>query len=34
MDLTLTGSIGTELFVYLDDIVIYANTLEEQKIKF
>ena len=31
MDLTLTGLIGTELFVYLDDIVIYANSLEEHK---
>ena len=28
MDLTLTGLIGTELFLYLDDIVIYAITLE------
>ena len=34
LDLTLTGLIGTELFVYLDDIVIYANTLEEHEIKF
>ena len=34
MDITLTGLIGTELFVYLDDIVIYANTLEEHEIKF
>ena len=34
MDLTLTGLIGTELFVYLDDIVIYANTLEEHEIEF
>ena len=34
MDLTLTALIGTELFVYLDDIVIYANTLEEHEIKF
>ena len=25
MDLTLTGLIGTELFVYLDDIVIYGS---------
>ena len=32
MDLTLTGIIGTELFVYLDVIVIYANTLEEYEI--
>ena len=34
MDLTLTGLIGTELFVYLDDIAIYANTIEEHEIKF
>ena len=34
MDLTLTGLIGTELFVYLDGIVICANTLEEREIKF
>ncbi|XP_043475954.1 uncharacterized protein LOC122507359 [Leptopilina heterotoma] len=34
MDLTLTGLIGTELFVYLDDIVIYADTLEEHERKF
>ena len=34
MDLTLTGLIRTELFVYLDDKVIYANTLEEHEIKF
>ena len=34
MDLTLTGLIGTELLLYLDDIVIYANTLEEHEIKF
>ena len=34
MDLTLTGLIGTELYVYLDHIVIYANTLEEHEIKF
>ena len=34
MVLTLTGLIGTELFVYLDDIVIYPNTLEEHEIKF
>ena len=33
MDLTLTGLIGTGLFVYLDGIVIYANTLEEHEIK-
>ena len=29
MDITLTGLIGTELFVYLDDIVIFADTLQE-----
>ena len=34
MYLTLTGLIGMELFVYLDDIVINANTLEEHEIKF
>ena len=31
MDITLTGLIGTELFVYLDDLVIFADTLEEHK---
>ena len=34
MDLTLIGLIRTELFVYLDGTVIYANTLEEHEIKF
>ena len=34
MDLTLTGLLGTELFVYLDEIVKYANTLKEHEIKF
>ena len=34
MDLKLTGLIGTEIFVYLDDTVIYANTLEKHEIKF
>ena len=34
MDWILTGLIGTELFVYLDDIAIYANTVEEHEIKF
>ena len=29
MDITLTGLIGTELFVYLDYIVIFADTLED-----
>ena len=34
MDITLTGTIETELFVYLDDIVIFAVTLEEHEKKF
>ena len=34
MDVTLTGWTGTELFVYLDDIVIFADTLEEHEKKF
>ena len=34
MDITLTGLIGTELFVYLEDIVIFADTLEEHEKKF
>ena len=34
MDSTLIGLIGTELLVYLDDIVINANTLKEHKINF
>ena len=34
LDITLTGLIGTELFVYLDDIVIFADTLEEHEKKF
>ena len=29
MDQVLVGLQGTELFVYLDDIVVYANNLEE-----
>ena len=29
MDLVLTGLQGTELFDYLNDIVLYANSLEE-----
>ena len=33
-DTTLTGLIRMELFVYLDDIVIFADTLEEHKKKF
>ena len=31
MYITLTGLIGTELFVYLDDIVIFADTLENMR---
>ena len=34
MDLVLTGLRGTELSVYLDDIVLYANSLEEHEEKF
>ena len=34
MHITLTGLIGTELFVYLDDIVIFPYTLEEHEKKF
>ena len=34
IDISLTGLIGTELFVYLDDIVIFANTLKEHEKKF
>ncbi|XP_025161882.1 uncharacterized protein LOC112590215 [Harpegnathos saltator] len=34
MDQVLTGLQGTELFVYLDDIVIYASSLEEHSAKF
>lgn len=34
MDQVLTGLQGTELFVYLDDIVLYASSLREHKIKF
>lgn len=34
MDQVLTGLQGIELFVYLDDIVIYARSLEEHAIKF
>ena len=31
MDITSTGLIGKELFVYLDDIVIFADTLEKHE---
>ena len=34
MDNILSGVQGTELFVYLNNIVIYARSLEEHKIKF
>jgi len=34
MDQVLTGLQGTELFVYLDDIIIYARSLEEHETKF
>ena len=34
MDNVLSGLQGTELFVYLDDIVIYARSLAEHQIKF
>lgn len=34
MDQVLTGLQGIELFVYLDDIVIYVRSLEEHEIKF
>ena len=34
MDVVLTGLEGTELFVYLYDIVLYANCLEEHEEKF
>ncbi|CAK9834602.1 Retrovirus-related Pol polyprotein from transposon 17.6, partial [Anthophora retusa] len=33
MDQVLTGLQGTELFVYLDDIVIYSSSLREHEIK-
>ena len=34
MDSVSTGLQGTELFVYFDDIALYANSLEEHKEKF
>ena len=34
MDITLNGSIGTEVFVYLDEIVIFVDRLEKHKKKF
>ena len=33
MDQVLTGMQGTELFVYLDDIVVYSSSLREHEIK-
>ena len=34
MYITFTGLIGTELFVYLHDIVIFSDTLEEHEKEF
>lgn len=34
MDLVLTGIQGEELFVYMDDIVIYASSLQEHERKY
>lgn len=34
MDLVLSGLQGEKLFVYMDDIVIYATSLEEHKRKY
>lgn len=34
MDIALSGLIGTTRFVYLDDVVIYASSLEEHERKF
>ena len=34
MNITLSGLIGTDLFVDLDDIVIYADSLKEHQKKF
>ena len=34
MNSVLSGLQGTELFVYLDDIVIYSRSLREHEIKF
>ena len=34
MDHTLTGLQGTEMFVFLDDIILYASSLTEHLIKF
>jgi Reverse transcriptase (RNA-dependent DNA polymerase). len=34
MDQILTGMQGYEVFVYLDDIVLYSKSLEEHQTKF
>ena len=34
MNITFLGLIGTDLFVYLDDIVIYADSLEKHQPEF
>jgi len=34
MDLILSGMQGSKIFVYLDDIVLYASSLTEHEIKF
>ena len=34
MDQTLSGLQGNEIFVYLDDVVLYASSLQEHGIKF
>ena len=34
MDLTLSGLQGVELYVYLDDIIIFASSVEERGKKF
>ncbi|KAL6416637.1 hypothetical protein ACFW04_013288 [Cataglyphis niger] len=34
MDQVLSGLQGSELFVYLDDIVLYASSLKEHEVKF
>ena len=34
MNIVLSGLNGTEMFVYLDDVIIYAKTLEEHRQKY
>jgi hypothetical protein len=34
MDQVLAGLQGTDMFVYLDDTVLYASSLTEHQIKF